>query len=101
MQQDDKTAVVVSADGKVIGAIGLLDMAKQGTKEAVTALKSLGIEPVMLTGDNKRTAEEITRMVWIERVFAGVLLSCKVDIVKKIQLQEGKRGVAMVGHGIN
>jgi P-type Cu+ transporter len=101
IQQEGKTAVLVSADSKVIGAIGLLDMAKQGAKEAVAARKSPGIEPVMLTGDNKRTAEEIARMVWIERVFAGVLLSGKVDIVKKIQLQEGKKVVAMVGEGIN
>jgi P-type Cu+ transporter len=56
MQQEGKTAVLVSADGKVIGAISLLDMAKEGAKEAVAALRSLGIEPVMVTGGNIRDA---------------------------------------------
>jgi high-affinity K+ transport system ATPase subunit B len=56
MQQEGKTAVLVSADGKGIGAIGLLDMAKEGAKEVVAALKSLGIGPVMVTGGNIRDA---------------------------------------------
>lgn len=56
MQQEGKTAVLVSADDKVIGAIGLLDMAREGAKEALAALKSLGIEPVMVTGGKIRDA---------------------------------------------
>lgn len=56
MQQEGKTAVLVSADDKVIGAIGLLDMAGEGAKEALAALKSLGIEPVMVTGGKIRDA---------------------------------------------
>ena len=56
MQQEGKTTVLVSADGKVIGAIGLLDMAMEGAKEALAALKSLGIEPVMVTGGKIRDA---------------------------------------------
>lgn len=56
MQQEGKTAVLLSADGKVIGAIGLLDMAREDAKEALAALKSLGIEPVMVTGDKIRDA---------------------------------------------
>jgi cation transport ATPase len=56
MQQEGKTTVLVSADGKVIGAIGLLDMAMEGAKEALAALKSLGIEPVMVTSGKIRDA---------------------------------------------
>lgn len=99
MQREGKTVVLVSVDSRVVGVIGLLDTPKQGAREAIAELRSLGIEPVMLTGDNRMTAEEIARMVGIERVFAGVLPSGKVDVVKKLQ-QEGNR-VAMVGDGIN
>jgi Cu+-exporting ATPase len=99
MQREGKTVVLVSVDSRVVGAIGLLDTPKQGAREAIAELRSLGIEPVMLTGDNRMTAEEIARMVGIERVFAGVLPSGKVDVVKKLQ-QEGNK-VAMVGDGIN
>jgi cation transport ATPase len=56
MQREGKMAVLLWADGKVIGAIGLLDMAREDAKEALTALKSLGIEPVMVTGDKIRGA---------------------------------------------
>jgi len=99
MQREGKTVVLVSVDSRVVGAIGLLDTPKQGAREAVAEIKSLGIEPVMLTGDNRMTAEEIARMVGIERVFAGVLPSGKVDVVKQLQ-QEGNK-VAMIGDGIN
>ncbi|HEX2557882.1 MAG TPA: heavy metal translocating P-type ATPase [Nitrososphaera sp.] len=99
MQREGKTVVLVSVDSRVVGAIGLLDTPKQGAMEAIAELKSLGIEPVMLTGDNMMTAKEIARMVGIERVFAGVLPSGKVDVVKKLQ-QEGNK-VAMIGDGIN
>lgn len=99
LQSEGKTAVLVSVDGRIVGAIGLLDSPKQGAKEAIASLKSLGIEMVMLTGDNKKTAEAVARAVGIERVFAGVLPSGKVDIVRQIQ-QEGKK-VVMVGDGIN
>lgn len=99
LQREGKTVVLVSVDDRVAGAIGLLDTPKKGARESIMSLKSLGIEPVMLTGDNRMTAEEIARLVGIERVFAGVLPSGKVDVVKKLQ-QEGKK-VAMIGDGIN
>lgn len=99
LQAEGKTTVLVSVNDKVQGIIGLLDTPKSGAKEAVSALKSLGIEPVMLTGDNERTAKEIARLVGIERIFANVLPSGKVDVVTTIQ-KEGKK-VAMVGDGIN
>ncbi|MBI1828642.1 MAG: heavy metal translocating P-type ATPase [Thaumarchaeota archaeon] len=99
LQEEGKTAVIVSADNIVLGIIGLLDTPKHGAKEAVSILKSMKIEPVMLTGDNEKTANKIAMMVGIERIFANVLPSGKVDIVRKIQ-GEGKK-VAMIGDGIN
>jgi len=99
LQGEGKTTILVLVDGKIAGIIGLLDTPKPGAKEAVSALKSLGIESVMLTGDNERTAKEIARLVGIERVFANVLPSGKVDVVTTIQ-KEGRK-VAMVGDGIN
>lgn len=98
LQSQGKTAVLVSANGEVVGVIGLMDAPKPGAKEAIAALKRLGIEPVMVTGDNRRTAEEIARQVGIERIYAGVLPSGKVDAINEIR----KSGtVAMVGDGIN
>jgi P-type Cu+ transporter len=99
LQGEGKTTIIVSVNDKVAGIIGLLDTPKPGAKEAVSALKSLGIESVMLTGDNERTAREIARLVGIEQVFANVLPSGKVDVVATIQ-KEGKK-VAMIGDGIN
>ena len=98
LQAQGKTAVVVSAGDEAVGVIGLMDAPRQEAKEAVEAVKALGIEPVMVTGDNSRTAQEIARLVGIERVYAGVLPSGKVDAVEELR----KRGaVAMVGDGIN
>ena len=99
LQTEGKTAVLVSLNNDVVGAIGLLDTPKSGAKEAVSALKLLGIESVMLTGDNEKTAKQIARLVGIERIFANVLPSGKVDVVAQVQ-KEGKK-VAMVGDGIN
>ena len=105
-----KLPVPVSVDNNVIGVIGLLDIPKPDAREAVSALKSLGIDSIMLTGDNENTAKEIAHSIGIERIFANVLPSGKVDVVTKIQEeqpQEGennnnkKRAVAMIGDGIN
>src|SRR5690606_32273238 len=90
LQSEGKTAVIVSIDGRIVGAIGLIDSPKKEAREAVAALKSLGIEPMMLTGDNKTTAEAVAKAVGIERVFAEVLPSGKVDVVRQIQ-SEGKK----------
>jgi len=109
LQGEGKTTVLVSVNNSVIGIIGLLDTPKPGAKEAITALKSLGIQPIMLTGDNENTAKEIARSVGIERVYANVLPSGKVDVVTSIQHEQKQRyehqrqhkGVAMIGDGIN
>ncbi len=99
LQAQARTAVLVSADDQVIGAIGIADTVKEGSREAIAQLKALGLEVVMVTGDNERTAQAIAREVGVDRVLAEVLPSQKVEAVKALQA-EGKR-VAMVGDGIN
>jgi P-type Cu+ transporter len=99
LQGEGKTTVILTVETAVVGIIALLDSPKPEAKEAVSTLRTLGIEPVMLTGDNERTANQIARSIGIERVFANVLPSGKVDVVKQIQ-KEGKN-VAMIGDGIN
>ncbi|MGI0021396.1 MAG: heavy metal translocating P-type ATPase [Nitrososphaeraceae archaeon] len=99
LQEEGKTTVLLSVGDAVVGIIGLLDTPKSGAHEAISALKVLGIEPVMLTGDNERTAKQIASSIGIERIFANVLPSEKVDVVTQIQ-KEGKK-VAMIGDGIN
>jgi len=99
LQEEGKTAVIVSVDNTALGVIGLLDTPKKGAREAVSILKSMKIESVMLTGDNEKTARRIAQMVGIERIFANILPSGKVEVVRKIQ-NEGKK-VAMIGDGIN
>jgi Cu+-exporting ATPase len=99
LQAQGKTTVLVSVGSEVVGVIGLLDAPKPEAGRAVSELKARGIEPVMLTGDNRRTAQEVARLVGIERVYAGVLPSGKVDVINDIRKADGK--VAMVGDGIN
>lgn len=100
LQAQGKTAVLVSANGDIAGVIGLMDAPRQEAREAIEALKGLGIEPVMVTGDNRETAEEIARRVGIGRVYAGILPSGKVDAISEMR-QGGRAVVAMVGDGIN
>jgi Cu+-exporting ATPase len=99
LQAKARTAILVSADETLIGVIGIADTVKEGSKAAVEALKALGLEVVMVTGDNERTAQAIAREVGVDRVLADVLPSQKVEAVKALQA-ENKR-VAMVGDGIN
>ena len=99
LSSEGKTAVIVSVDGKVNGIFGIADTIKEDSREAVEALKAMGIEVVMLTGDNRKVAESIASAAGIERFFAEVLPDQKVKAVKDLK-QEGKL-VAMVGDGIN
>jgi len=91
--------IKVLADGEYIGRLFVSDKPKQGSLEAVEKLKGMGIEVMMLTGDNKETAENIAKQVNIDKVLAEVLPQDKASEVKK--LQEKGYKVAMVGDGIN
>jgi Cu+-exporting ATPase len=96
---DGLTPVYVVADGVVAGVLGIADAVKQTSGEAIAALRRLGLESVMLTGDNARTAAAVARAVGIQRVVADVLPDRKLEEVRRLQA-EG-RTVAMVGDGIN
>ncbi len=97
--EEGKTVMFLGQDSQVGGIIALADTLKPGAKEAVQTLRKMGIEPAMLTGDNRRTAEAIAQEAGIDRVLAEVLPEHKAGEVKKLQ-EEGKV-VAMVGDGIN
>jgi len=94
-----ETPLIVARDGSLIGVIGVADRVKPEARQAIEELKSLGIEPVMLTGDNRRTADAVARLVGIDNVVAEVMPGDKADVVARFQ-SEGRR-VAMVGDGIN
>jgi Cu+-exporting ATPase len=99
LENEGKTVMMLALDNNLVGLIAVADTLKETAKEGIALLKKLKIEPVMITGDNQRTAQAIAKMLGIERVLAEVLPDQKEAEVKKIQA-EGKR-VAMVGDGIN
>lgn len=99
LENQGKTAVLVAIDNKLAGIIGIADTIKENAKEAIDALKSMGIEVVMLTGDNQRTANAVASKLGIDRVIAQVLPQEKEQVISKLK-GEGKV-VAMVGDGIN
>jgi Cu+-exporting ATPase len=91
--------IIVLVDGKCVGRVVVSDKPKISSYATIKKLKDMGIESVMITGDNKETAEAIAKQVGIERVFAEVMPQDKANEVKK--LQNECRKVAMVGDGIN
>jgi P-type Cu+ transporter len=96
-----KTATLVAIDNKLSGIIALADTIKENAKEAIDILtKSMGIEVIMLTGDNERTAKAVASKLGISRVIAQVLPQQKEQIISKLKDEE-KKVVAMVGDGIN
>jgi Cu+-exporting ATPase len=99
LASDGKTAIYAAVDGRPAGVVAVADTIKEGSPSAIRALGDLGLEVVMITGDNARTAEAVARQVGIERVFAEVLPQDKALEVRRLQ-EEGKL-VAMVGDGIN
>jgi Cu+-exporting ATPase len=96
---EGKTPMFVAVDGRAAGVVAVADTLKESSLRAVQALRKMGVEVVMLTGDNRRTAEAIAREAGIDRVLSEVLPDEKAAHVRKLQ-EEGKV-VAMVGDGIN
>ncbi len=94
-----RTVVYIAVDGQPAGLIAIADAVRPSAREAVTALRSMGIQVAMLTGDNRGTAERVAKELGIETVFAEVLPDQKQDKVK--ELQDQGKFVAMVGDGIN
>jgi Cu+-exporting ATPase len=99
LENQGKTAVLVAIDNKLAGIIGIADTIKENAKETIDVLKSMGIEVVMLTGDNERTANAVASMLEIDRVIAQVLPQEKEQVISKLKGE--KKVVAMVGDGIN
>jgi Cu+-exporting ATPase len=98
-EQDGKTAILIAAGNQMAGVIAIADTLKETSAEAVRQLKSMGIQVVMITGDNKRTAHAIARQIGIDRIVAEVLPQDKAAEVKVLQEKGGI--VAFVGDGIN
>ena len=96
---DGKTPMFVTIDGNFSGIIAVADQIKPESQAAVQALKGMGIKVVMMTGDNKRTADAVARLVGIDEVLAEVLPEQKADHVRR--LQQNGHAVGMVGDGIN
>jgi Cu+-exporting ATPase len=99
LRAQGQTVMFVAADAKLVGLLGVADTIKESAKEAVDELHRNGIEVVMMTGDNAKTAEAVAHTLKIGKVFADVLPDQKVDKVKQLQA-EGKI-VAMAGDGVN
>jgi Cu2+-exporting ATPase len=96
---EGKTLMLVAVDGQPAGVIAAADTVRSSAARAIADLRELGIEPVMMTGDNRRTAEAVAQQLGITRVFAEVLPEDKANGVRQLQ-QEGLF-VAMVGDGVN
>ncbi|QQE74791.1 copper-translocating P-type ATPase [Brevibacillus composti] len=99
LEKDGKTAMLAAIDGRLAGMVAVADTIKPTSREAVKRMKEMGLTVIMMTGDNRQTAEAIARLAGIDQVIAEVLPEGKADEVKKLQ-QQGRR-VAMVGDGIN
>lgn len=99
LERNGKTAMLVAIDGEYAGIVAVADTVKETSKQAVERLKNMGLDVIMITGDNKDVALAIANQVGISHVLAEVLPEGKAEEIKKLQ-KEGKT-VAMVGDGIN
>ncbi|MFP4418359.1 MAG: copper-translocating P-type ATPase, partial [Chitinispirillaceae bacterium] len=99
LEQQAKTVMLIAEEGIVIGLIAVADPPKQSAARAISVLGEMGLSVVMLTGDNKRTAQAVADQLGIDKVIAEVLPKDKADTIKQIQSQGRK--VAFVGDGIN
>ena len=99
LRHDGATAIFVAVDGQAAGVLGIADPVKATTAEAIIALKAAGLRLVMMTGDNRTTAEAVARSLRIDDVRAEVLPQDKADVVE--QLRAEGRIVAMAGDGVN
>ncbi|WP_078429280.1 heavy metal translocating P-type ATPase [Alkalihalobacterium alkalinitrilicum] len=99
LENQGKTAMLIAIDYRLAGVIAVADTVKETSKEAIKRMVDLGLEVIMLTGDNERTANAIAKQVGIKHVIAEVIPEQKSDEIEKLQ-KEGKK-VAMVGDGIN
>src|SRR5699024_11515501 len=99
LEQDGKTAMLISVANKLAGIIAVADTVKETSKEAISRMHQLGLEVIMLTGDNERTEDAIAKQKEINRVNAEVLPDQKIDEIKNIQSHS--KIEEMVGYGIN
>lgn len=99
LEEDGKTAMLMAVDKKAVGIIAVADTLMEYSTDAVKTLQKMGLEVIMLTGDNERTAKAIAKQIGMNRVLAEVLPGDKANEIKRLQ-EEGKI-VAMVGDGIN
>jgi Cu+-exporting ATPase len=99
LESSGSTVVAVAADGGVLGLVAVSDRIKATSRKAVAELRELGLDPVLLTGDNERAAQAVAREVGIDRVLAGVLPGEKAAEIAR--LQKNGEVVAMVGDGVN
>jgi len=99
LREDGNTVIYISIDGIIAGLISIFDPIKENSKEVIDELHKMGIDVVMLTGDNKLTANSVAKKIGLKTVYSDVLPEDKLLIVKKLQ-REGKN-VAMAGDGIN
>ncbi len=100
IRREGKTSMILIVDKKVLGIIAVADTIKDHALESIRALQKMKLEVIMLTGDNKQTAQAIANQLGIQRYFAEVLPTEKSQVVKKLQNEEHRK-VAMVGDGIN
>ena len=99
LREEGQTVMFVVVDGKVSAILGVADPIKENTPEAIAALHQEGMRVVMLTGDNRKTADAVATKLAIDEVIADVLPDQKADVIKR--LQDGGSVVAMAGDGIN